>query len=141
MRANRIDVYATRRLAERRRFQVHQSALRPKPEYWTDPTFGIRYDIMHTSKSITAGELLWIDEHLFDGNALRNEFFKPLVGRVKPLFEGVQELRFVRDEVTDRIVVLGDAESRLRYGHSSHDKSLKGGKNSGGEFLHLRKQP
>jgi hypothetical protein len=29
--------------------------------------------------------------------------------------------------VTDRIVVLGDAEPRLRYGHSSHDKSLKGG--------------
>jgi hypothetical protein len=31
--------------------------------------------------------LLWIDEHLFDSNALRNEFFKALVSRAKPLFE------------------------------------------------------
>jgi hypothetical protein len=69
-------------------------------------------------------ELLWIDEHLFDGNALRNEFFKALVGRDKPLFEGVEQLRFVRDEVTDRLVVLGGAEPRLRYRHSSHDKFL-----------------
>jgi hypothetical protein len=52
-------------------------------------------------------ELLWIDEHLFDGNPLRNEFFKALVGRAKPFFEGVAQLRFVRDEVTDRLVVLG----------------------------------
>jgi hypothetical protein len=69
-------------------------------------------------------EFLWIDEHLFDGNALRDEFFKALTGRVKPLFEGVEEQWLVRDEVTKRLVVLGGAEPRLRYRHSSQDKSL-----------------
>jgi hypothetical protein len=65
------------------------------------------------------GELLWIDEHLFDDDAARSEFFDALVSRLKPLVEGIEEHRFVRDEATDRLVVLSAAEPGLMR-RSSH---------------------
>jgi len=66
------------------------------------------------------GELLWIDEHLFDVPAARNDFFNALISRLKPLVEGIEEQWFVRDEITDRLIVLPAAKPRLRYQHLSH---------------------
>jgi hypothetical protein len=43
----------------------------------------------------------------------RSLFFDKLIGRLLPLFEGVAEPRFIRNEATDRLVIFPAAKPEL----------------------------
>jgi hypothetical protein len=62
--------------------------------------------VVDTRRATVRNEVLWIDCHFINDDALRSEFFNSLVGRIQPLVVGVEKLRFVRDEATDRLIVI-----------------------------------
>jgi hypothetical protein len=69
--------------------------------------------VINARRATIRGEFVWIDENLFDDDAKRSEFFDKLVFHLKPLLVGIPELRFIRDEKSDRLIILPASEPRV----------------------------
>ena len=61
--------------------------------------------VLHPACAAPRGELMRIDDSLLDDDAARTQFRDALFGIVKPLIEGAAELRVIRDESFDGLVI------------------------------------